>query len=47
LRLPNIVACGGSWLAPRHVLKACRFDEIAVLIAQAQKLLAPPPDVAT
>jgi 2-dehydro-3-deoxyphosphogluconate aldolase/(4S)-4-hydroxy-2-oxoglutarate aldolase len=47
LRLTNVVACGGSWLAPRELLKAGRFDAIAALIEQAKKLLAPPPDVAT
>jgi 2-dehydro-3-deoxyphosphogluconate aldolase / (4S)-4-hydroxy-2-oxoglutarate aldolase len=47
LKLPSVVACGGSWLAPRELLAAGRFDAIAVLIEQAQKLLASPPDFAT
>jgi 2-dehydro-3-deoxyphosphogluconate aldolase / (4S)-4-hydroxy-2-oxoglutarate aldolase len=47
LRLPSVIACGGSWLAPRELLNAGRFDSIAALIEQAKKLLSPPPDVAT
>jgi 2-dehydro-3-deoxyphosphogluconate aldolase/(4S)-4-hydroxy-2-oxoglutarate aldolase len=47
LRLRNVVACGGSWLAPRELLMAGRFDAIKALIEQAQKLLAAPPEVAT
>jgi 2-dehydro-3-deoxyphosphogluconate aldolase/(4S)-4-hydroxy-2-oxoglutarate aldolase len=47
LRLPSVAACGGSWMAPRDLLAAGRFDSIAALIEQAKKLLAPPPDVAT
>jgi 2-dehydro-3-deoxyphosphogluconate aldolase/(4S)-4-hydroxy-2-oxoglutarate aldolase len=47
LRLPSVVACGGSWLAPRELLKEGRFDSIAVLIEQAKKLLSAPPMVAT
>jgi 2-dehydro-3-deoxyphosphogluconate aldolase/(4S)-4-hydroxy-2-oxoglutarate aldolase len=47
LKLPNVVACGGSWLAPRELLAAGRFDAIACLIEQASKMLAPPPEVAT
>lgn len=47
LRLRNVVACGGSWLAPREMLTAGRFDVIAALIGDAKKLLAGPPEVAT
>ncbi len=47
LRLESVVACGGSWLAPRDLLAAGRFDSIAALIERAQKLLAAPPEVAT
>ncbi len=47
LRLPSVVACGGSWLAPRDLLAAGRFDSIAALIEQAKKLLAGPADIAT
>jgi 2-dehydro-3-deoxyphosphogluconate aldolase / (4S)-4-hydroxy-2-oxoglutarate aldolase len=47
LRLSNVIACGGSWLAPRDLLAAGKFDAIAVLIDQARRLLGPPPDVAT
>lgn len=47
LRLPSVIACGGSWLAPRELLAAGRFDALAALIEQAKKLLAAPPVVAT
>jgi len=47
LQQKNVVACGGSWLAPRELLAAGRFDAIAALIEDARKLLSPPPDVAT
>jgi 2-dehydro-3-deoxyphosphogluconate aldolase/(4S)-4-hydroxy-2-oxoglutarate aldolase len=47
LRLRSVVACGGSWMAPRDLLAAGRFDAIAALIERAKKLLAAPPDVAT
>jgi 2-dehydro-3-deoxyphosphogluconate aldolase / (4S)-4-hydroxy-2-oxoglutarate aldolase len=47
LALPSVLACGGSWLAPRSLLTAARFDAITRLIEQAAKLLAGPPEVAT
>jgi 2-dehydro-3-deoxyphosphogluconate aldolase/(4S)-4-hydroxy-2-oxoglutarate aldolase len=47
LNLKNVVACGGSWLAPREFLAAGRFDAIAALIGDARKLLAGPPEVGT
>lgn len=47
LQLPMVVACGGSWMAPRDLLAAGRFDEITCLVEQAAKLLAAPPDIAT
>jgi len=47
LRLMSVVACGGSWLAPRELLAEGRFDSIAALIEQAKKLLAAPPEIAT
>ena len=47
LKLKNVVACGGSWLAPREFLAAGRFDAIAALIGDAKKLLTGPPEVAT
>jgi 2-dehydro-3-deoxyphosphogluconate aldolase/(4S)-4-hydroxy-2-oxoglutarate aldolase len=40
LKLPTVVACGGSWLAPRDLLAAGRFDAIKALVDQAAKLLA-------
>lgn len=46
LQLKSVVACGGSWIAPRNLLAAGRFDAIAALVEQARKLLGPPPDIA-
>ena len=31
LKLPSVVACGGSWLAPRDLLAAGKFDAIKTL----------------
>jgi len=47
LRLKSVVACGGSWMAPREFLREGRFDAIAALIGDAKQLLAELPDVAT
>ena len=47
LQLKHVVACGGSWMAPREFLTAGRFDIIAALVEDAKKLLAGPPDIAT
>jgi 2-dehydro-3-deoxyphosphogluconate aldolase/(4S)-4-hydroxy-2-oxoglutarate aldolase len=47
LKLRSVVACGGSWLAPRHLLAEGKFDAILRLVEQAVKLLAGPPEVAT
>jgi 2-dehydro-3-deoxyphosphogluconate aldolase / (4S)-4-hydroxy-2-oxoglutarate aldolase len=47
LRLKNVIACGGSWLAPREFLATSRFDAIAALLQDACKILAGPPDIAT
>jgi 2-dehydro-3-deoxyphosphogluconate aldolase/(4S)-4-hydroxy-2-oxoglutarate aldolase len=46
LNLASVVACGGSWLAPRHLLAEGKFDAIERLVEQAVKLLAGPPLVA-
>lgn len=35
LRLPNVAACGGTWLVPRDVVKAKRFGEVTRLAAEA------------
>lgn len=40
LKLKNVIACGGSWMAPRELLTAGDFAAIAALIAQAKQLLA-------
>jgi 2-dehydro-3-deoxyphosphogluconate aldolase/(4S)-4-hydroxy-2-oxoglutarate aldolase len=47
LKLTSVVACGGSWLAPRHLLAEGKFDAIQRLVEQAVKLLAGPPPIAT
>jgi 2-dehydro-3-deoxyphosphogluconate aldolase/(4S)-4-hydroxy-2-oxoglutarate aldolase len=47
LKLTSVAACGGSWLAPRDLLAAGKFDAIKVLIEQAVKIIAGPPIVAT
>lgn len=47
LALKQVVACGGSWMAPREFLREGRFDAIAALIGDAVQLLEAPPDVAT
>jgi 2-dehydro-3-deoxyphosphogluconate aldolase/(4S)-4-hydroxy-2-oxoglutarate aldolase len=47
LKLKQVIACGGSWMAPREFLKDGRFDAIAALLEDARKLLAAPPEVAT
>jgi 2-dehydro-3-deoxyphosphogluconate aldolase/(4S)-4-hydroxy-2-oxoglutarate aldolase len=47
LRLASVAACGGSWLAPRDLLAAGKFDAIKRLVEQAVKIIAGPPIVAT
>ena len=47
LQLPSVVACGGSWMAPRELLAAGRFDAIAALVEDAKKILSGPPEIAT
>jgi 2-dehydro-3-deoxyphosphogluconate aldolase/(4S)-4-hydroxy-2-oxoglutarate aldolase len=47
LRVPAVMACGGSWLAPRHLLAEGKFEAIQRLVEQAAKILAGPPEVAT
>jgi 2-dehydro-3-deoxyphosphogluconate aldolase/(4S)-4-hydroxy-2-oxoglutarate aldolase len=39
LKLPSVVACGGSWLAPRDLLAGGKFDAIKLLAEQAGKIL--------
>jgi 2-dehydro-3-deoxyphosphogluconate aldolase / (4S)-4-hydroxy-2-oxoglutarate aldolase len=41
-KLPTVLACGGSWLAPRDLLAAGKFDAIKALVEQAAKLVAGP-----
>ena len=40
LALPSVLACGGSWLAPREALAKGDFGKIRKLIEQAVKILA-------
>jgi 2-dehydro-3-deoxyphosphogluconate aldolase/(4S)-4-hydroxy-2-oxoglutarate aldolase len=40
LTLSNVIACGGSWLAPRNLLQTGSWDKIATLLAQAKQLTA-------
>jgi 2-dehydro-3-deoxyphosphogluconate aldolase / (4S)-4-hydroxy-2-oxoglutarate aldolase len=35
LKLPIVVACGGSWMAPADLINQRRFGEITQLVAQA------------
>lgn len=42
LQLPYVLACGGSWLAPREALAKGDFATIRARIAEAAKLLAGP-----
>ncbi|HZL35443.1 MAG TPA: bifunctional 4-hydroxy-2-oxoglutarate aldolase/2-dehydro-3-deoxy-phosphogluconate aldolase [Tepidisphaeraceae bacterium] len=39
LKLPSILACGGSWIAARETIAARRFDEITALARQAVQLV--------
>jgi 2-dehydro-3-deoxyphosphogluconate aldolase/(4S)-4-hydroxy-2-oxoglutarate aldolase len=39
LQLPTVVACGGSWLAPRELLAGGRFAEIRTCLEQAATIL--------
>ena len=38
LRLPNVLACGGSWIVPAGLLQSGDYEEISRLAAQAHKL---------
>ena len=37
LKFPKIIACGGSWMVPEHLLRSGRFDEIETLAEAAVK----------
>lgn len=39
LALPNVVACGGSWMATAELIAAGRFDEITRLSAEARAVV--------
>jgi 2-dehydro-3-deoxyphosphogluconate aldolase/(4S)-4-hydroxy-2-oxoglutarate aldolase len=38
-RQPNVVACGGSWIASREAIAAQRFDEIVAAAEEARTIL--------
>jgi 2-dehydro-3-deoxyphosphogluconate aldolase / (4S)-4-hydroxy-2-oxoglutarate aldolase len=40
LRHPAVLAVGGSWIAPRALLRACEFDEIVRLASEAVAIVA-------
>jgi len=46
LKLPCVLACGGSWLAPRDLLAASNFETISRLIQHAKKILGEPSSLA-
>jgi 2-dehydro-3-deoxyphosphogluconate aldolase/(4S)-4-hydroxy-2-oxoglutarate aldolase len=39
LRLPAVVACGGSWLASKKMISENRFEEITVLTREAMAIV--------
>lgn len=39
LALPNVMACGGSWLCPRKLIAAGAFDQISALCQEAVRLI--------
>ena len=39
LALPNVLACGGSWVASRPMIAAGKFDEVARLASEARELV--------
>jgi 2-dehydro-3-deoxyphosphogluconate aldolase/(4S)-4-hydroxy-2-oxoglutarate aldolase len=47
LKLASVAACGGSWLSPRDLLAAGKFDAIKRLVEQAVRIIAGPPIAAT
>src|SRR5262245_18275277 len=38
-RQPNVVACGGSWIASREAISARKFDEIVAAAQEASTIL--------
>ena len=39
LALPNVVACGGSWIATSHMISQGQFDEITRLATEASAIV--------
>jgi 2-dehydro-3-deoxyphosphogluconate aldolase / (4S)-4-hydroxy-2-oxoglutarate aldolase len=46
LRHPAVLAVGGSWIAPRALLRACEFDQIVALASDAVASVAAARDAA-
>ncbi len=42
LAVPNVVACGGSWLTPAHLIADGQFDEITRLTKEAIEIARRP-----
>ena len=40
LSLPSVMACGGSWIAPRDLLAAGDFEAIGKRTAEAVKIIS-------
>ena len=40
LRLPIVLACGGSWMAPADLIAQRKFDSIVRLVEQAVELVS-------
>ncbi|TMD63082.1 MAG: 2-dehydro-3-deoxyphosphogluconate aldolase, partial [Chloroflexi bacterium] len=39
LALPNVVACGGSWMATSNMISEGRFDDIVHLAGEARGIV--------
>jgi 2-dehydro-3-deoxyphosphogluconate aldolase/(4S)-4-hydroxy-2-oxoglutarate aldolase len=40
LELPQVLACGGSWMVKKELINAGEFNAITLLIKEAMKLVA-------
>jgi 2-dehydro-3-deoxyphosphogluconate aldolase / (4S)-4-hydroxy-2-oxoglutarate aldolase len=39
LRLPNVHACGGSWMVPSQLINQKQFDRVTALVAEARAIV--------
>lgn len=39
LKVPSVLACGGTWMVKKDLIEACRFEEIDSLVAEAVKIV--------